>query len=186
MPGSHHSRHTIEHHAEVVTLPQLGFAGRNPHPDGQSEIALSGNRRVQRRSRRRECRAHTVAGVLEQPAPMRLDRLTQHLVVGGKRGPHATASASHRRVEPSTSVNRNVTTPEGAAAGSADTYAESHNRGRLTSYIGGQGSVTGDTSKFCSSPDRFPHCDTQSVTRHWTGVRGCTGPQPLTTAHATP
>src|SRR4029077_5134608 len=28
----------------------------------------------------------------------------------------SSASASHRRVEPSTSVNRNVTTPEGAAA----------------------------------------------------------------------
>src|SRR6202012_3172498 len=32
------------------------------------------------------------------------------------------ASASHRRVEPSTSVNKNVTTPEGAAA--VDTHAE--------------------------------------------------------------
>jgi hypothetical protein len=31
-------------------------------------------------------------------------------------------------VEPSTSVNRKVTTPEGAAARSADTPAESHNR----------------------------------------------------------
>ena len=41
-----------------------------------------------------------------------------------------SASASHRRVEPSTSVNKNVTTPEGAAAAGADTYAESHN-GRL-------------------------------------------------------
>ena len=37
------------------------------------------------------------------------------------------ASDSHRRVEPSISVNRNVTTPEGAAARSADTPAESHN-----------------------------------------------------------
>ena len=33
-----------------------------------------------------------------------------------------SASASHRRVEPSTSVNKNVTTPEGA-----DTSAECHN-----------------------------------------------------------
>jgi hypothetical protein len=33
-----------------------------------------------------------------------------------------SASASHRRVEPSTSVNRNVTTPEGAG-----TSAECHN-----------------------------------------------------------
>jgi hypothetical protein len=36
----------------------------------------------------------------------------------------AVASASHRRVEPSTSVNKNVTTPEGAAA--TDTPAECH------------------------------------------------------------
>src|SRR5271165_2264875 len=49
----------------------------------------------------------------------------------------AAASASHRRVEPSTSVNKNVTTPEGAAAGGADTPAESHNRRAPTSYIGG-------------------------------------------------
>src|SRR6516164_11025699 len=44
----------------------------------------------------------------------------------------ACASASHRRVEPSTSVNRNVTTPEGAAAaGGADTPAESHKPGPM-------------------------------------------------------
>jgi hypothetical protein len=41
------------------------------------------------------------------------------------------------RVEPSTSVNKNVTTPEGAAAAGADTYAESHNGQALTSHIGG-------------------------------------------------
>ena len=44
----------------------------------------------------------------------------------------ASASASHRRVEPSTSVNRNVTTPEGAAAGGADIPAESHSRHAVT------------------------------------------------------
>ena len=43
------------------------------------------------------------------------------------------------------SVNRNVTTPEGAAAGSADTDAESHNRHAPTSYIGGSGPVAGWT-----------------------------------------
>jgi hypothetical protein len=37
-----------------------------------------------------------------------------------------SASASHRRVELSTLVNRNVTTPEGASAGGADTHAECH------------------------------------------------------------
>ena len=49
----------------------------------------------------------------------------------------ASASDSHRRVEPSTSVNRNVTTPEGAAAAAADTPAESHNRPAPNSHIGG-------------------------------------------------
>jgi len=49
----------------------------------------------------------------------------------------ACASVSHRRVEPSTSVNKNVTTPEGAAAGGAGTPAESHNRHTPTSHIGG-------------------------------------------------
>jgi hypothetical protein len=34
-------------------------------------------------------------------------------------------------------VNRNVTTPEGAAAAGADTPAESHNRPAPTSHIGG-------------------------------------------------
>ncbi|SRR5882757_1028184 len=44
----------------------------------------------------------------------------------------AFASASHRRVEPSIlPVKTNVTTPEGAAAGSADTHAETHTDTRL-------------------------------------------------------
>ena len=34
-------------------------------------------------------------------------------------------------------MNRNVTTPEGAAAAGADTPAESHNQPALTSHIGG-------------------------------------------------
>src|ERR1700756_2440680 len=48
-----------------------------------------------------------------------------------------SASASHRRVEPSTSVNKNVTTPEGAAAAGADTPAESHTRHAPNAHIGG-------------------------------------------------
>ncbi|HVQ52020.1 MAG TPA: hypothetical protein VMS92_18410, partial [Mycobacterium sp.] len=47
------------------------------------------------------------------------------------------ASASHRRVEPSMSVNKNVTTPEGAAARSADTPAESHNGHAPTWHFAG-------------------------------------------------
>jgi hypothetical protein len=35
MPGGHHPRSTIEHRTEVVRPPQLGFAGREPHPNRQ-------------------------------------------------------------------------------------------------------------------------------------------------------
>jgi hypothetical protein len=52
-------------------------------------------------------------------------------------GLSACASASHRRVEPSTSVNKNVTTPEGAAAAGADTPAECHIRQPATLHIAG-------------------------------------------------
>ena len=46
-----------------------------------------------------------------------------------------SVSASHRRVEPSTSVNKNVTTPEGAAAAGADTPAECHIRHAATLHM---------------------------------------------------
>jgi hypothetical protein len=53
----------------------------------------------------------------------------------------ASASASHRRVEPSTSVNRNVTTPEGAAA--ADTLTGFHKERRPAPNIGTSDPVIG-------------------------------------------
>ncbi len=49
----------------------------------------------------------------------------------------ASESASHRRVEPSISVNRNVTTPEGGAAGGTDTPAECHTGDRAALTTGG-------------------------------------------------
>ena len=51
-----------------------------------------------------------------------------------------SASVSHRRVDPSTSVNKNVTTPDGAAA--ADTFTGFHTERSPTSYISGSGPVT--------------------------------------------
>ena len=66
----------------------------------------------------------------QPPCPSIAARNTSSCAVSATRIP--SASASHRRVEPSTSVNRNVTTPEGAA-----TSAESHNRCAPKSHIGG-------------------------------------------------
>ena len=86
--------------------------------------------------------AHTPSpGVLEQPAAVRLDRRAQHLVMG-----RLVLPASHSRrsptdestVDPSTSVNRNVTTPDGGGpAEEADTRSECHNGNGLSLEIVG-------------------------------------------------
>ena len=73
-------------------------------------------------------------GLAGQTPYERLRQITATPAVTDERQSH---TFSHRRVEPSTSVNRNVTTPEGAAAAGADTPAESHNRRAPTSHIGG-------------------------------------------------
>src|SRR6201993_5178212 len=71
--------------------------------------------------------AHTPSPVcLNNQPPCRsiAERNTASCTASAARIP--SASASHRRVEPSTSVNKNVTTPEGAAA--VDTHAECHTK----------------------------------------------------------
>ena len=88
VPGGHHPRCTIQHRTEVIPLAQLGFAGCDAHPHRQLQLPLRGHRRIHRRPRRGERGTHPVTGVLEQPAPVRLDRPAQHLVVGGQRHPH--------------------------------------------------------------------------------------------------
>ena len=88
MPGGHHPRRTIEHRTEVVPVPKLGLAGRQSHPHRQLQRPLRGDRGTDGGSRRSERRAHPVTGVFEQEAAVRLDRRTQHLVMGGKGLPH--------------------------------------------------------------------------------------------------
>ena len=88
VPGGHHPRGTVEHRTEIVRPPQLGFAGRDPHPHRQLQRPLRGHRRIHRRPGRGERGTHTIAGVLEQATAVRLNRLAQHLVMGGQRHPH--------------------------------------------------------------------------------------------------
>ena len=88
MPGGHHPRRTIQHRTEVIPAAQLGFPGRQPHPHRQLQRPLRGHRRIHRRARRGERGAHAVAGVLEQPTPVPLDRGAQYLVMRGQRHPH--------------------------------------------------------------------------------------------------
>ena len=137
VPGGHHPRSTIEHRTEIVPIAQLGFAGRQPHPHRQLQRPLRGHRRINRNLGEANA-AHTPSPVcLNNQPPCAPIADAQHLVMGGHAARIASASASHRRVEPSTSVKRNVTTPEGAAAAGADTPAESHNRPAPTLHIAG-------------------------------------------------
>ena len=73
-------------------------------------------RGVNRRRRRHEHGTDSVTGVLEQPAIVCLDRIPHLRIVGRERQRIAPASASHRLVDPSMSVNKNVTMPDGAEA----------------------------------------------------------------------
>ncbi len=84
MTGTHHPRRSIERRTEVVTVAKFGLAGCDAHPYRQLQPQLRGHSSIHCRARRRERRAHTIAGVLEQPAPVRLDRRAQHLVMGGE------------------------------------------------------------------------------------------------------
>ena len=88
VPGSHHPRSAIQHRTEVVRPPKLCFTGRNPHPYRQFEGTLCGDCGIDGGTGRREGGTHAVTGVLEQPAPVRLNRPAQHLVMGGQRHPH--------------------------------------------------------------------------------------------------
>jgi hypothetical protein len=76
MPGGHHPRSTIQHRTEVIPTPQLGFPSRQPHPHRQLQLQLHCHRGIDGSPRRGEGGAHAVAGVLEQPTPVRLNRPT--------------------------------------------------------------------------------------------------------------
>ncbi len=113
MPRRHHPRGAVQHGAEVVAAAQFGLAGGDTHPHRQLQRSLSGDRGIDRRTRRGEHRAHPVAGVVEQPAIVRFDGSRKKSSWASSAARIASASASHRRVEPSISVNRKVRTPEG-------------------------------------------------------------------------
>ena len=61
----------------------------------------------------RERGRHAVTHPREDVTAMGGDRLLEDLVVADHGSLHRTGSCSHRRVEPSRSVRRNVTVPEG-------------------------------------------------------------------------
>ena len=88
MPSGHHPLGTVQHRAKIIGSPQLGFTGRQSHPDRQLQLLLCGHRGIDRGPRRRERGTHAVTGVFEHEAAVRLDRRAQHLVMRGQRRPH--------------------------------------------------------------------------------------------------
>ena len=97
MPGGHHPRRTIEHRAEVVALPQLGFAGRQPHPHRQLQRPLRGHRRIDRRLGEANA-AHTPSPVcLNNQPPCASIALRNTSSWAASAARIASASASHRR-----------------------------------------------------------------------------------------
>jgi hypothetical protein len=112
----------------------MSYFSSMPAPDNSSQRQPGSSRTLAGGFQPRAClskfgdanAAHTVTGVLEQPTPVALDRRAQHLSWAASAARMPSASASHRRVEPSTSVNRNVTTPEGGPP--ADTRKGCHTK----------------------------------------------------------
>src|SRR6516165_6759524 len=122
MSRGHHSCGSIEHRSEVVPVSQLGLAGCQSHSHRQLQLPFTADIG--------DAKAAT------KPSPVWPNKNPSYASIAVRNTLSWTTSAaripsasvSHRRVEPSTSVNRNVTTPEGAAAAVADTPAECHIR----------------------------------------------------------
>ena len=81
MPGGHHPCGTVQHRAEVIVIPQLGFSGRNPHPNRQLQLALRVDGGLNCGHRRGKRGSHAVPRVAENEPIVRLDGGAQHLVM---------------------------------------------------------------------------------------------------------
>src|SRR6478672_3358332 len=119
MPGGHHPRSAVERRSEVVPVAQLCLPGPNAHP--QLHPTPCRDRSIDSRPRPGERGNHALTGVAEQkPSCTSIEeRNTSSCAIRALR--IASAADSHRRVDPSISVNTNVTTPEGGPP--ADTRA---------------------------------------------------------------
>jgi len=67
MPRCHHPRRAVQDGAEVVAVAQFGLASGNTHSHRQVQHPLSGDRGVDRQTRRGEYRAHPGAGPRPHP-----------------------------------------------------------------------------------------------------------------------
>ena len=124
--GGHRPSGAVEHGSEVVPVAQLSLPSRQSQPHRQLNCSLRRDRGLDRRHRRGERRHHAVTRVAEQVPPCSsiAMRNTSSCLTSATRT--AAASDSHRRVEPSISVNRNVTPPK--VGPRADTCTKCHTK----------------------------------------------------------
>ena len=110
MSRGHHSCGSIEHRSEVVPVSPLGLPGCQSHSHRQLQLPFTADIG--------DAKAAT------KPSPVWPNKNPSYASIAVRNTLSCTtsatriasASASHRRVEPSTSVNRNVTTPDGVTA----------------------------------------------------------------------
>ena len=88
MTRRHHPRGPVQHRTEVVGPGRLRLAGRDPHPYRQLQRSLRLHGGIDRRTRRCEGCAHTVARVVEQVATVLFDNSAEKLVMNRQRCPH--------------------------------------------------------------------------------------------------
>ena len=127
MTGAHHPRRAVRaprrsSHRHASSASPVAM----PIRTGNSSLSCAATAASTAERGDDERRAHTIAGVLEQPAPVRLDRRAQHLVMGGQRRSHRV-----RVGLPPTGRTLNIGEqerhyPDGAAV--ADTRTGCHNQ----------------------------------------------------------
>ena len=112
MPGSHYPRSSVEHRSEIVAVPQFGLTGRELIRTGNFSARCAATAALTAELGEANA-AHTQSPVCLNAKPPWASiavRNTSSWAARAARMP--SASFSYRRVEPSTSVNRNVTTPK--------------------------------------------------------------------------
>ena len=126
MPRGGHPRRTVHRRAVIVTGPQVGLARvqTHPHPQRLGQRPVLGPERKLRIHRRSHRAACGLANTACSPSPVVLTTTPSRFSTASRRISSWRASAPrmgsgcscHRRVDPSRSVNRNVTVPVGSAA----------------------------------------------------------------------
>ena len=124
VPDRHEARGAVHGRAEVVTVALDRIAGVHAHAYRRQRFAgqraLGPSRARDRVDRPAEHRHHPVAGRLHHMAAGRFDRRAQDRRRGAARSAGIEALCSQSRVEPSMSVKRNVTVPDGSCSHDRD------------------------------------------------------------------